>query len=263
MSKTCLASLVLALFVSGCNSNNKKNDPEEENPVALREELVIQTKSITNKEGGEYSIYFLHVAERNEEPGAANQWALGPFEVDENGKCIVDLSTNFQLDIKTYLENWTGGNKNKLELFIVTKEDHYIRNPLNEKTIVEFGANSSSDPYSEPPYYAKENDLEVTFYDTFPDGVLSLTFPDATFVIKLEFEIENKHKAYEVSIHWDDSSHAGEIGIIRVGRISREFQYWDTPFFKSDNLAGKSGKIVIVDFDTDERIPYLGYPKTV
>lgn len=58
-------------------------------------------------------------------------------------------------------------------MFVVTKkEDIYIRNPLNQKTIVEFVKNNSEEDYPDPEYYSKVKEIEVPFTDKYPDGVL-------------------------------------------------------------------------------------------
>lgn len=252
---------IIIIFISGCGSNvaDENNSEKQEK----NEQLIIKTKVTNKTEKGDYLIYFMHVGERDEKAGEANQSAFGPFETDENGEYVLDLKFNYNKDVATYLESGENKEKNKLEMFIVTKEDIYIRNPLNKKTIVEFIPNESEEDYPDPAYYSKEKELEVSFTDKYPEGVLSLTFQDAIFVIKLEFEGEVPKKSYEVSIFWNDPSKPDGIGIIRVGRISREFQYWDTPFYKTDNLASKTGTIIIKDFDTNETIKYEGYPKTV
>ena len=263
MFKKLLVLFILLLIISGCGSNDVNNNIKTENQEVKNDKLVIKT-SVTNKEEkGDYLIYFMHVGERNEEAGKANQSAFGPFEIDENGEYTLDLKFNYNNDVGTYLNSGEGYEKDKLEMFIVTREDIYIRNPLNEKTIVEFTPNDSKEDYPDPAYYSKKSEIEVPFTDKYPDGVLSLTFQDATFVIKLGFNNEIPKKSYEVSIFWNDPSKPNGIGIIRIGRISREFQYWDTPFYKTDNLASKTGTIIINDFDTNKTVDYEGYPKTV
>lgn len=262
MLKKFLILITAILLLSGCGVEDKtttnNTKPEEKN-----DQLVIKTK-VTNKEAkGGYLIYFMHVGERDEEAGEANQSAFGPFETDENGEYVLDLKPNYTKDVASYINSSSNTDKNKLEMFVVTKEDIYIRNPLNEKTIVEFIPNEEGEMYIDPAYYSKEKEIEVPFIDKYPEGVLSLTFQDATFVIKLEFNGEPPKKSYEVSIFWNDPTKPNGIGIVRVGRISRSFQYWDTPFFKTDNLASKTGTIVINDFDTNKNVDYDGYPKVV
>ena len=84
------------------------------------------------------------------------------------------------------------------------------------------------------------------------------------FVIKFEFEEGFKPTgSYETSIFWNDPNMPNGIGIVRVGRINRDFQYWDTPFYKSDNLASKTGTIIIKDLNSNKNILYEGYPMTV
>ena len=261
MMKKIIIVLVLLLALTGCSSSqeDKKN---QEKPVEKNDKLLIKTKNSNQSNKGGYLIYFMHVGERDEEPGEANQSALGPFETDINGEYLLDLNRNFNQDVGTYL-NDSEKETSELEMFIVTKEDIYIRNPLNKKTIVEFVKNIDGQEYIDPDYYAKEKEIEVPFVDKYPDGVLSLTFQDATFVIKLGFIGEIPKNSYEVSIFWNDPSQPSGVGIVRVGRISRAFQYWDTPFFKTDNLSSKTGTIVINDFTTNQTVDYEGNPRTV
>lgn len=263
MFKKFWVLFVLILLVAGCNSEGIKENINESNQNEKNDELIIKTKLTNKEEKAGYLIYFMHVGARNEKPGEANQSRLGPFETDENGECIIDLKLNYENDVGTYLNSDGNMEKNKLEMFIVTQEDIYIRNPLNEKTIVEFIPNENEEDYYEYPYYSKEKEIEVSFTDKYPDGVLSLTFQDSIFVIKLEFDGEPPEKSFETSIFWNDPSMPDGIGITCVGRICREFQYWDTPFFKADNLESKTGTIIIKDLDTNNDINYEGYPKTV
>lgn len=266
MIKKFFVILALIFIITGCGSNNDKENDKNKNVEGNTEKndkLIIKTKVSNKTEKGNYLIYFMHVGERNEKKGEANQSAFGPFETDENGEYVLDLNYNFDHNVGSYLKSGNNKEADKLELFIVTKEDKYIRNPLNKKTIVEFIKNDSKEEYPNPEFFSKEREIEVPFIDKYPDGVISLTFQDAIFVIKLEFEGEIPKKSYEVSIFWNDPSVPSGIGIVRIGRISREFQYWDTPFFKEDKLASKTGTIIIKDFDTNETVNYDGYPKKV
>ena len=259
MIKKFIILFIAILIIAGC-SKTESVKKETKNNEQKNEKLIIKT-NVKNKETkGGYLIYFMPVGKRNEIPGEANQEAFGPFETDENGEYILDLKFNFDKDVGTYLKSISD---NKLELFIVTKEDIYIRNPLNEKTIINFIPNETSEPYPDYAYYSKEKEIKIDFIDKYPDNVLSLTFQDAIFVIKLEFERIIPKNSYEVSIFWNDPKQPSGIGIIRVGRISREFQYWDTPFYKSDNLASKTGTIIIKDLSDNSTLEYEGYPKTV
>lgn len=170
----------------------------------------------------------------------------------------------FNRDLAYYLESKDNKKPGYLEVFVTTKEDKYIRNPLNEKIELKFFKNDTDEPYPEIPYYSTISNITVPFTDKYPDGVISLTFQDADFVIKFEFEEGfEPQNSYETFIFWNDPNQPSGIGIVNVGRINREFQYWDTPFYKKDNLASKTGTIIVKDFNTNKQINYKEYPKVV
>ena len=154
MFKKLIILFTLIILLSGCGSDVGKNNIDNESQKGKNETLVIKTKVTNKEEKGGYLIYFMRLNERNEKAGEANQSAFGPFETDPNGEYVLDLRFNFDKDIGTYIKAGTDKNKNKLEMFIVTKEDIYIRNPLNEKTIVEFILNDSEEDYVEPLFYS-------------------------------------------------------------------------------------------------------------
>jgi hypothetical protein len=165
---------------------------------------------------------------------------------------------NTAWDLHYYIEN---AADNKLEVIVCTTEDIYLRNPLNEGVEVRFVENDDAESSSFVPYLSSVENVTVDFTDKYPDGVLSLTFQDATFVIKLEFDDNSqKGNSYEVSIFKRDNNMPNGIGIVRIGRICRAFQYYDTPFFKDDNLANWNGFIIIKRFDNNEQVEYEGYP---
>ena len=262
MFKKLLIILLFLTLITGCTK--EKDTKKEEVNTKNNEKLLIKTKlNNTESKDDTYLVFLMPVGLRNEEKGAANQGGYyGPFETNENGEVEIDLSYN--RDITYYLESKENKKQNFLEVFITTKEDKYIRNPLNSKTEIEFIKNKTDETYPEYSYYSKVNEITIPFTDKYPDNVLSLTFQDASFVIKFKFENnEIPKKSYETSIFWNDPSVPSGIGIVRVGRINREFQYWDTPFYKSDNLASKTGTIIVNDFDTNSKINYLEYPKVV
>lgn len=262
MFKKILFVLLSVIFITGCG--DKTNEKNSSINQEKHDNLIIKTK-ITNEseKDASYLVFLMPVGLRNEEAGKANQSGYyGPFETNENGEVEIDLKYN--RDINYYINSKDNEKPNSLEIFITTKEDKYIRNPLNKKTILEFIKNDTDEEYPEVEYYSSVSELEVPFTDKYPDGVLSLTFQDASFVIKFKFEDDFvPTNSYETSIFWNDPSVPSGIGIVRVGRINREFQYWDTPFFKTDNLASKTGTIVVTNFDTNKQINYLEYPKVI
>ncbi len=269
MFRKVLIVLVLILLVAGCGSDVGKGSENVGTGAKAEEEknetLLIKTHVTNKEEKGGYLIYFMYVGSRRED-GISTTRALGPFVTDENGECLIDLEVRYdEYDFGFYFETDPSPKpvKNKLELFVVTPEDTRILNPLNEQTIVEFVPNNTSESWPDYEYYAKEKEIDVTFTDKYPDGVLSLDSPDAIFVIKLEFEGEPPENSFEVSVHWDNPERPNDIGIFRVGRICRSSQYWDTPFFEGEMLPNMSGKIVVNHFETDEIIKYEGYPMSV
>ena len=94
MIKKILILLTLVILITGCGSNVKNENNNTKEPVEKNDKLVIKTKVTNKEEKGGYLIYFMHVGERNEEPGEANQSAFGPFETDENGEYELDLKMN-------------------------------------------------------------------------------------------------------------------------------------------------------------------------
>ena len=263
MLKKTILILFLILFV-GCSSDNENTTTKKENNDETYSSITIKT-NLTNPESKDdyYLVYLLPIGVKETEPGKATQsgW-YGPFETDENGEVVIDLENN--RDIQFYLDDDDEtDDANKLQVIVATKEDKYLRNPLNEETFIEFILIENGDEWSKM-YESKTDEISIDITDEYPDGVYSLTFPDATFVIKLEFEEGYEvGKSFEVSIHKYDEDSENNIGIYRLGRISRLFQYYDTPFFEEDSLKDWSGTIVVRSYDTDEIVEYEGYPKTV
>ena len=253
MIKKIIILVLSLIIISGCTSNTNT----EEKSLTKYNEFTIKTK-LLNKESddGVYNVYLMPVGLRNENPGEANQSGFyGPFKTDVNGEVKIDLSYN--QDLAWYIESEENDKPGYLEIYITTEEDKYIRNPLNKKYEIKFIKNDSEEPYPEYPYYSSKSEFEVEFTDKYPNNVLSLTFQDATFVIKFEFEDGFEPKSsYVAGLNWTGT-------IYNSGRINREFQYWDLPFFKSDNLQNRVGTIYVKDFDTNKAISYEGEPKTL
>lgn len=262
MIKKVSLIILLLLLITGCGNSQKQTDIKEDESKKY-DKLVIRTE-LTNEESKDesYLVFLMPVGARKTNPGDANQGGYyGPFETDTNGEVEIDLKYN--RDLAYYVESEDNKKPNYLEVFITTKEDKYIRNPLNKKMEIKFIKDTSAE-YPEVPYFSSVEEIKIPFTDKYPDGVLSLTFQDASFVIKFAFEDNFKPtNSYETMIFWNDPAMPDGIGIVNVGRINREFQYWDTPFFKTDNLASKTGTIIVRDFNTSSRINYLEYPKVV
>gem|GEM_PF-1878571 len=262
--KKVFLCLVAVLLLVGCSPGGNQTatggDGAGEAEQSVYKTLTIQT-NLTNPEAKDdyYLVYLLTPGQKATEAGEATQGGYyGPFPTDAEGKVVIELEYN--LDIARLIEDEASTKKKHLQLIVATQEDIYLRNPLNQETYIEFAEPSDdSDGYD---YYSTVESLTVDITDKYPDGVLSLTFPDATFVIKLVFD-EAPVEAYEVNIYKPSDTAPDGIGSYRIGRICREFQYWDTPFFKDDCLEEWSGTIVVNACDTNERILYEGYPLRV
>jgi hypothetical protein len=256
--KKILLLLVIIIAITGCSSKEKEED------LVKYEKFTIKTE-LTNKESQDdaYLVYLMPVGLRDEEPGAANQSGYyGPFETDDNGEVEIDMKYNN--DIAWYIKSEDNEKPRYLEVFVTTKEDVYIRNPLNKKTEIRFIDGDTEAFLPEFAYYSSIEEITIPFTDKYPDGVLSLTSQDATFVIKFEFEDGFKPtNSYETSIVWFDENATDGLGMYRSGSINRAFQYYELPFFKTDNLASKTGTIVVKHFDTGASIAYEGYPKRI
>ncbi len=259
-------------MLSSCSSNQPttgdneptppNNDKEPTTPEVPSDEgsntLTVNLNVLNSDATSDtYYVYFVIPGMKETEPGKATQRGKSkPFETDENGQIVIDFEEN-SWELQGFVQNEESTKPNSLELYVTTKEDVYIRNPLNEPTMIDFNVQEPGEGEFSPKITFKQAELNLDITDKYPDGVLSLTFPDATFVLKLKFN-EPQTTSYEVSLFVPSDTGDG-IGIVRVGRISREFQYWDTPFFAGELKAGKRA-VVINNFDTNETVNYEGYP---
>lgn len=256
--------LLTVLVLTACSAGTPKNDDDTKPKPGKFTTLSIQTELTNPAEKDEfYNVYLLVPGVKQTEPGKATQsgMMIGPFATDASGKIDFDLEDSF--DLNWFLDAIESDVK-KLEVYVVTEEDIYLRNPLNKMTTVEFTENKDTKTRDLYKYTTTFETLKISITDKYPDGILSLAFPDATFVIKLAFaEGFVPKSSYEVSIHKPSNTATDGIGMIRLGRIDRGFQDWDTPFFKDDKLQEWSGTIVVTDFETNARIMYEGYPKRI
>jgi hypothetical protein len=252
---------LLVFLLVGCGySNGDDKDPVDEKKELLSVFTIDLNVSGDVSQGEEYLVYLMRPGVLESEPGKATQSGFyGPFETVSR-KVVID--TDFNWDLDWFIED-AASNNEKLHIYITTKEDIYLRNPLNDPVEIEFVENTDEETNTNVKYGVYKESLKVDVVDSFPDGVLSLTFPDATFVIKLTFDTPPSESAFEVSIHRPDDRASDGISIVRTGRMARAFQYWDTPFFISDKLEAWNGYIVVRNIDTNAVIAYEGYPKKV
>lgn len=256
-----IIAFILVFLLVGCGSSvNKKDSDDNEKKEFFSAFTINLNVSGEADEGEEYLVYLMRPGILETEPGKATQSGFyGPFETVSR-KVVID--TNFNWDLDWYIED-AASNNEKLHIYVTTKEDIFLRNPLNDPIAIEFVENKEEATKTTIKYGVYKESVKVDAYDAYPKGVLSLTFPDATFVIKLTFATPTSASSFEVSIHRPDDKATDGISAYRTGRLARPFQYWDTPFYKSDKLEAWSGYIVIRDFNTNAVIPYEGYPKKV
>ncbi|MBV1709960.1 MAG: hypothetical protein KMY54_08885 [Erysipelothrix sp.] len=253
--------ILLVMFLAGCaSSNGKDKDPVDEKKELLSAFTIDLSVSGEVSDGEEYLVYLMRPGVLESEPGKATQGGFyGPFETVSR-KVVID--TDFNWDLDWFIED-AASNNEKLHIYVTTKEDIYLRNPLNDPVVIEFVENKDEETNMNVKYGVYKESHQVNVIDAFPEGILSLTFPDATFVIRLIFDTPPSESSFEVSIHRPDANATDGISPVRAGRLARASQYWDTPFFESDRLDTWSGYIVIRDYHTNAVILYEGYPKKV
>jgi len=238
------------------DEDEKDNNEKDDNSKFSTYSQLIINCDLQNPEAQDdsYDVYIVVPDKLDFTPGKANQEFYYKIETDENNQAVLDVTENW--DLEWYLSDAVENHDGMMEIWITTKEDIYIRNPLNQKTTVKFVVDDE-DPLL---YESTVSDINIPFVDAYPEGVLSLSFQDATFVIKLEFpEGYEPTSSFIVSVVVRDD--AGMEW--RNGRIDRASQYWDTPFFAEDGLANISGFIEIRDYDTDALVSYEGEPMNV
>jgi hypothetical protein len=260
MRKLLIFLLVFLLVGCGPSSNNEQDPKDNENKELLSAFTIDLNVSGDVSDGEEYLVYLMRPGILETEPGKATQSGFyGPFETVSR-KVIID--TDFNWDLDWFIED-AASNNEKLHIYVSTKDDIYLRNPLNEPVEIRFVENEDEETNTNVKYGVYEESVKVDVTDAFPQGILSLTFPDATFVIKLTFDTPPSESSFEVSIHRPDPNATDGISPVRAGRLARAFQYWDTPYFESDRLDTWSGYIVVRDYHTNAVIEYEGYPKKV
>lgn len=239
-------------------NNTSQNADENQGSHTLTVNLNVTNAA---EKDDSYFVYFVIPGKKETETGKATQSGVSKaYETDQNGTVVIDISSGAEdgWKIRDMVENKDSTRPKSLELYVTTKEDIYIRNPLNAETIIDFIVLVDEDDGNSYDYLFTQPELNLDITDKYPEGVVSLTFQDAVFVLKLAFEEPTPKSAYQVSLVVASDTASDGMSMVRTGRIDRAFQYWDTPFF-ADEVTGKRA-VLVTDFDTDERIDYEGYP---
>lgn len=270
MKKLLVLFVVLLSLLIACNNekvNNKNQEVNNENQEVVQNNQVMDEVESSQAEVGSSTFvieiehlnsnetdgkFYVYLVEPNAELGSEKAFKgmkYGPLEVDENNQVIVDLESNYNLAglIKR-------SDAYAVQVVVASEEDIYLRNPLNEKQIIEFEENTDEDTMYLYELYSKEDHVKVAFKSGYPEGILSLSHRDAIFVMKVvpspDAEVD---KSYVAGIEYEDGL------TYWIARIARAYNYYDAPFFEGD-LINKAGSVVVKDYDTDERLEYEGQP---
>lgn len=232
---------------------------EEETPVApsntsYYENLTINSTLTNEVESHAYHLYFVAKDSLTTDANTNDDIEkVGPIEPNSKGQYRVSMQLNWDL------YNLIDSNGNELQAVIVESSDIYLLNPLNKKTIVEFVKNEDESTKDNYEYYAKDSSIDVSFTDAYPEGVYSLQYRDATFVIKLKFKqgYDSKGPSYQVGIMPTHNT-----SLSTVSMTTSPSKYYDTAFYEKDGLANWKGNIIVTDSNGEEVI-YEGYPKKI
>ena len=275
MKKILILLMVLVLLLAGCSEGNSGDsdsaDPKAKGKADSGNE---RTESSNRGENGEDALYekiYIDVDLQNEQtdeyylffvkPGTVGTGGdptesrnfYGPIEI-ENFKAEVEVA--HEAGISNLLDEL---DENKLQLVITTREDFLIRNPLNQDNFIYFEKDEEM-PWAD---FATKERFTIPIVDKYPDGVLSLAWQDADFVVKLRFkEGVEPRESYLVRIRKLDETTTSGFGAYSVGApIVRRTQYYNAPFY-SENLKGFTG-ILEIEGEQTHAIMYEEYPLTL
>lgn len=236
-------TLFIGLIFYGCSDSttgSQDNGPEPPDGMAGFPEIVINTEVI-NKDAADTYLVYLVDPDRYGGLGEATSSGSysGPYETNDEGTAIIDLSVNTELN--HLLDELS---QKRLKVVVATVEDFNIYNALNEETYIDFientGDGESSYIYK---YFSETGELDLELVDAYPDGVISLPFPDAFFVIKLEFaEGVTPRNAYQVHLRNPDT------GIGPSAPLTRQRAYYNTPYYEDnrDSFRNSSFEIFVI-----------------
>ena len=275
MKKILILLIVLVFLLAGCSGDNSSGigsgDSEAKGKANSSDDRTESGSGGENEEDALYEKIYIDVDLQNEQtdeyylffvkPGTIGTGGdptegrnfYGPIEV-ENFKAEVEVA--YDIGISNLLDQL---DEDKLQLVITTREDFLIRNPLNKDIFIYFEEN-------EEWFGAKlatQERFTIPIVDKYPDGVLSLAWQDADFVVRLNFkEGVEPRESYLVGIReFSDNTPSG-LGAYSVGApIVRRTQYYNTPFY-SENLKGFAG-ILEIEGEQTHAIMYEGYPLTL
>lgn len=241
-----VAALLLALTCAFCLascSGGKKNVPDE-----LYTKLQINIRASSGKK---YLIHFLKEGTDVASAYASEKdTAYITFSSSPGKGCEIDLQKEF--------DSFAGIMKKSSDLKIVlsSEDDPFIRNPLSDeyklRLYVVEGENG------QPVIMSPVNSIELSVSADKEGSGISLAFPNASFIIKLDvsetgIELRDDTK-FEVFLTDETTGKS-------VGRVCRGFNYWEAPFYKSE-IASKTLTLEIREFGSEKVLPYDDSPMT-
>ncbi len=243
--------LLFLLLMVGCSKSSF--EVELEKKVEKNHYKVIKIDiNLLNEQTDEYYVFLVKPGQIGKNGAITNTSdSYGPIEV-ENFKAEIDFSKDSGVEF--LLEELI---EKKLQLVVTTREDYLIRNPLNEETFVHF---ETEEDYYWPKYLATQEKFSVDIMDKYPDGVLSLPWPKADFVVKLKFkEGVEPYNSYSVCLRQIDLTRPSGISMVCLGSpLSNKTNYYNAVFYK-ESFMNYVGQIEIVKNQT-QRVRYENEP---
>ena len=244
-----LLIVLIMLLLTGCFAKEKAEEKKEEKAEMGSYETISVDVNLLNEQTDEYYLFLVKPGTIGQD-GVATSISdfVGPFEIEEF-KVELELSKS---NIRKLLD---GAAELKLQLVITTREDHLIRNPLNEEMFISFEADEFM-----LNYLSTQENFKIDIVDKYPDGVLSLPFPDADFVIKLKFKdgITPRH-SYNVGIREVMASSPTGLGVLRMGApLSNKGNYYNAVFY-SQNMKNYVG-VLEIEGEVLQKVSYEGSP---
>ena len=248
--------LFIGLIISGCSDSttgslDEDNGQEPPDGMAGFPEIVINTEVI-NKEAADTYLVYLVDPDRYGGLGEATlpRAYAGPFETNSSGTVIIDLEFNSQ--VSHFLDELA---EKRIKVVVATVEDFNLFNSLNEETYIEFVENPDEDTIFQYRYLSKTRELDLELVDAYPEGVISIAWPEAYFVIKLEFaEDVSPHSAYQVRLRNPDT------GMGPAAPLTRRSRYYNTPYYEDSRDHFRNSSFEVQVIYQPDRISYEEEP---
>ena len=247
MKKMVLGLIIFMLAGCGGGGGNQElKDVSDDNQLY---EKVYVDINLQNEQTDEYYLFLVKPGKIGTDgaPTSTNDF-YGPIAVEDfQAKIEVVYNSGIERLLEAIDEDY-------LQLVVTTREDFLIRNPLNEEVLIYFDGEDWRSPL------ATEEKFVIDIVDKYPDGVISLPWPEADFVVKLNFKegITPRH-SYSVCLRQVDLTRPGGITVLCLGApLSNESNYYNAVFY-SEGLENYIGLIEIIG-QQPNRVSYADEP---